>query len=116
MDDIVFYTKTGVKSSNTYNGLFSINENGTYSLGRFSPLKPKIKENNLEFITGEVDPMILGINYSSQEIMQLWKDYEQQDFPLEDILQALYFRVNRISKIMVSSSCYFISRSSYITR
>ncbi len=91
MDDIILYTKTGIKSSNTYNGLFSTNEDGTYSLGIFSPLKPKIKANNLEFITGEVDPKILGISSSPQQIIQLWEDYEQQGFPLEDTLQALYY-------------------------
>lgn len=91
MDDIVYSTKTGIKSSNTYDGLFSINENGTYSLRIVSPLKPKVKGNNLEFITGEVGPTILGINTSPQHILQLWENYEQQGFPLEDILQALYY-------------------------
>lgn len=90
MDDIILNTKTGIKSSNTYNGLFSTNEDGTYSLGMFSPLKPKIKGNNLEFITGEVDTNILGISSFPKQIIQLWEDYEQQGFPLEDILQALY--------------------------
>lgn len=91
MDDIVFSTKTRIKSSNTYNSLFSINENGTYSLRIVAPLKPIIKGSNLEFITGEVDPTILGINTSPQHILQLWENYQQQGFPLEDILQALYY-------------------------
>jgi len=34
MDDIIYRTKAGIKSSNTYNGLFSIDENGKYRLGR----------------------------------------------------------------------------------
>lgn len=90
MDDIIYCTKTGIKSSNTYNDLFSIDENGKYSLGIFSPLKPKTKGSNLEFITGEVDPNILGINSSAQEVIKLWEQYETTGFPLEDIAQSLY--------------------------
>ena len=90
MDDIIFYTKTEIKSSNNYNGLFSINAHGQPSLGIFSPLKPKINGNNLKFITGEVNLIMLGIKSSPQQIIQLWEDYEQNGFPLEDIAQALY--------------------------
>jgi hypothetical protein len=90
LDDIILYTKTGIKSSNTYNDLFSINEHGQPSLGIFSPLKPKINESNLKFITGEVNLHMLGINSSPQQILQLWEDYEQNGFPLEDIAQSLY--------------------------
>jgi hypothetical protein len=90
MDDIIYHTKTGIKSSNTYNGLFSRDENGNYRLGIFSPLKPTTNASNLEFITGEVDPNILGIHSSSQEVIKVWEEYETMGFPLEDIAQSLY--------------------------
>ena len=90
MDDIIYRTKTGTKSSNIYNGLFSIDENGKYRLGIFSPLKPTIIASNLKFITGEVDPNILGINSSPYQIIKLWEEYETMGFPLEDIAQSLY--------------------------
>lgn len=90
MDDIIYRTKTGIKSSNTYNGLFSIEGNDKYRLGIFSPLKPAVKASNLEFITGEVDPNILGIHSSPHQIIKLWEDYETMGFPLEDIAQSLY--------------------------
>jgi hypothetical protein len=90
VDDIIYRTKTGTKSSNTYNGLFSIDENGKYDLGIFFPLKPIIKASNLKFITGEVDPNILGINSSPHQIIKLWEEYETKGFPLEDIAQSLY--------------------------
>ena len=32
MDDIIYRTNTGIKSSNTYNHLFSVDENGKYCL------------------------------------------------------------------------------------
>jgi hypothetical protein len=85
VDDIIYRTKAGIKSSNTYKDLFSIDENGKYSLRIFSPLKPTIKGSNLEFITGEVDPNILGIHSSPHQIVKLWKQYETWGFPLEDI-------------------------------
>lgn len=91
MDDIIFSTKTGIKSSITYNGLFLIDKNGSSKLGIFSPLKPKIKINNIEFLTGEVNLEILGIDSSPSEIINLWEKYEKDGFPLEDIAQSLYF-------------------------
>ncbi|HJT47492.1 MAG TPA: hypothetical protein VJ729_04860 [Nitrososphaeraceae archaeon] len=90
MDDIIYRTNTGIKSSNTYNGLFSIDENGKYELGIFSPLKPTTKTSNLEFITGEVDPNILNIHSSAEQVIKLWEEYEIIGFPLEDIAQSLY--------------------------
>ena len=90
MDDIIYRTKAGIKSSNTYKDLFSIDENGKYSLRISSPLKPTIKGSNLEFITGEVDPNILGIHSSPLQIIKLWEEYETMGFPLEDIAQSLY--------------------------
>ena len=88
--DIVYRTSTGIKSSNTYDGLYSISESGVH-IGIFSPLKPTIKGGNLEFITGQVDPNILGINSSPQLLVRLWERYESMGFPLEDIAQSLYF-------------------------
>jgi len=90
VDDIIYRTKAGIKSSNTYKDLFSIDENGKYSLRISSPLKPTIKGSNLEFITGEVDPNILGIHSSPLQIIKLWEEYETMGFPLEDIAQSLY--------------------------
>ncbi|MGH9927438.1 MAG: hypothetical protein ACRD5B_18890, partial [Nitrososphaeraceae archaeon] len=90
MSDIIYSTKTGVKSSNTYNGLFFVDENGKYGLRIFSPLKPTTIGSNLKFITGEVDPNILGISSSPQRIIKLWEEYGMMGFPLEDIAQSLY--------------------------
>ena len=55
MYDIINRTNAGIKSSNTYNGLFSVDENGKYWLRILSSLKPIAKGSNLEFVTGEVD-------------------------------------------------------------
>ena len=90
MGDIIVNTKTGIKSSITYDNLYSINEKGETSLGIFSPLKPKIKGTNLKFITGEVDPSILGILSHPNHLIKLWEEYEAKGFPLEDIAQSLY--------------------------
>lgn len=91
MHDIIYRTKAGIKSSNTYNGLFSIDENGKYRLGIFFPLKPTIKASNLEFITGEIDPNILGIRRSAEQVIKLWEKYEAMGLPLEDMAQSLYY-------------------------
>ncbi|MGC2572393.1 MAG: hypothetical protein WA364_12860 [Candidatus Nitrosopolaris sp.] len=90
MDDIIYRTNAGIKSSNTYNGLFLVDENGKYGLRILSPLKPIAKGSNLEFVTGEVDPSILGIQSSPDQIIKLWEEYETKGFPLEEIAQSLY--------------------------
>jgi hypothetical protein len=90
MDDIIYRTNAGIKSSNTYDGLFWVDENGIYRLGIFSPLKPIAKGSNLKFITGEVDPSILGVQSSPDQIIKLWEEYETKGFPLEEIAQSLY--------------------------
>jgi hypothetical protein len=41
-------------------------------------------------VTGEVDPSILGIQSSPDQIIKLWKEYETKGFPLEEIAQSLY--------------------------
>ncbi|MGB6530524.1 MAG: hypothetical protein WBF33_20660 [Candidatus Nitrosopolaris sp.] len=90
MYDIINHTNAGIKSSNTYNGLFSVDENGKYWLRIPSSLKPIAKGNNLEFETGEVDPSILGIQSSPDQIIKLWEEYETKGFPLDEIAQSLY--------------------------
>lgn len=90
MDDIIFSTSAGIKSSNIYNGLFSVEENGKYWLRILAPLKPIAKGNNLEFVSGEVDPSILGIQSSPDQIINLWEEYETKGFPLDEIAQSLY--------------------------
>jgi hypothetical protein len=90
MYDIINRTNGGIKSSNTYNGLFSVDENGKYWLRILSPLKPIVKGTNLEFVTGEVDPSILGIQSSPDQIIKLWEEYETKGFPLEEMAQSLY--------------------------
>jgi hypothetical protein len=67
-----------------------MDDNGKYNLRIFCPLKPITKASNLEFITGEVDPNILDINSSAEQVIKLWERYETMGFPLEDIAQSLY--------------------------
>jgi len=88
--DIISSTKTGIKSSITYDGLYSIDEKGNASLRICSPLKPTIIADNLEFVTGQINPGILGIDSAPQYVIRLWEKYESLGLPLEDIAQSLY--------------------------
>jgi hypothetical protein len=75
MGDVIIRTKTGIKSSITYDNLFLVDEKGESSLLIFSPLKPKIKGTNLEIVTGEVDPRILDIHPYPHYLIRLWEEY-----------------------------------------
>jgi hypothetical protein len=90
MDDIFYSTQEGIISSNKYSDLFEIDKNGKFVLNIFESLKPQIKGNNLDFMTGEVNPNIVGIKSSPHKIIDLWKEYEKKGYPLEDLMQSLY--------------------------
>ena len=88
--DIVCRTKTGIKSTITYDGLYHVDASGKVSLDIVSPLKPTVLGGNLKFVTGQVDPNILDINSSPQYLIKLWEENEASGYPLEEIAQSLY--------------------------
>lgn len=53
MNEIQYRDKRDqILSSNTYDGLFDIDEKGDFHLNIFSSTKPVVKDGNLLFLTG----------------------------------------------------------------
>jgi hypothetical protein len=91
MDEIQYRDKNGqILSSNTYDGLYDVDEKGDFHLNIFNSTRPVVKDRNLLFLTGEVSPTVLGITISPDEIVRLWERYEKDDYPMEDLGQSFY--------------------------